>query len=292
MALAPSRTERLARDRVFQAVTDRLKKKEDYSRDITIAMKSGWDKRVDARRVLHALVHTRSCLGLYKNSTETPHCRLFLLPVEIILMITRVVTEPVDLFRFCITCKYAVRTVLDAMETKNEQKPETELLKSADCTRADCTRFVHELDSALCLANYARQHRVHRFGVRPELGACLSALEAAHTSGGSKVKLSLTSEKLQPFPPMEELVGGLPSGFLVAASPSGQIFIVVDEIRSFFCVVVDFFGDATARCIAISSCSMPQIINVSWSESAKLLRASFRVKNKFTVVSASAKIND
>ena len=275
MALAPSRTERLARDRVFQAVTDRLKKKEDYSRDITIAMKSGWDKRVDARRVLHALVHTRSCLGLYKNSTETPHCRLFLLPVEIILMITRVVTEPVDLFRLCMTCKYVVRTVLDAIATNSEKKPETELLRAAGCTtRDECTRFVHELDSALCLANYARQHRVHRFGVRPELGACLSALEAAHTSGGSAAKISLKTETVHPFPEAP-----------IAASPSKNVFVVVDEIRSLLCVVVDF-GDATAQCIAISSFSMRDTqINVLWSAESKMLLASFRVKNKFTVVS-------
>jgi hypothetical protein len=201
--------------------------------------------------------------------------------VEIILMITRVVTEPVDLFRLCITCKYFIRAVLDAMETKSEQNPEIELLEAAGCTttRDECTRFVHELDSALCLANYVRRHRVHRFGVRPELGACLSALEAAHTTGGSKVKLALTKTTVQPFPDTA----------LVAASPSGQVFVVVDEIRTLVCIVVDF-GDAAANCIAVSSCSMRDAhINVSWSESATLLRASFRLKNKFTVVSVCAK---
>jgi hypothetical protein len=256
MALAPSQTERLARDRVSKTVADRLAKKDDYTRDITIACKSGWDKRVDARRTLHALVHTRSCLRSHKNAVETPQsCRLLSLPAEIVLMIARAVTEPVDLFRFCMTCKNVVRTVL---ETNSKQNTETELLKSAWCNKRDeCTRFVQELDSALCLANYVRRHRVHRFGVRPELGACLSALEAAHTCGGSAAKLSLTSEKVQPFPEA-----------LIAASPSGQVFVVVDAAR--LCVVVDFFGDATAKCIAVSSCSMrdPPQINVLWSESA------------------------
>lgn len=275
MALAPQT------ERVIQAVADRLKKKEDCcARDIAIAIKSGWDKRVDARRVLHALFHTRSCIRLYKNAIETPQsCRLLSLPVEIVLIIiTRAVTEPVDLFRFCITCKYAVR-VLDAMETKNEKNPETELLRAAGCKRDECTRFVHELDSALCLANYVRQFRIHRFGVRPELRACLSALEAAHTTGGSAAKISLKTETVQPFP----------DAALVTASSSGQVFVVVDEIRSLLCVVVDFFGDASAQCIALSSCSMRDT-HVSWSaESATLLRASFRLKNKFTVVSVDSK---
>lgn len=272
-----------AAHRVSKAVADRLAKKEDYARDIGIAMKSGWDKRVDARRTLHALVHKISCLGSHKNSIEIPQsCRLFSLPVEIVLMIiTRAVKEPVNLVRLCMTSKHVVRAVLDAMETKSEQNPETELLKSAGCTtRDECTRFVHELDSALCLANYVRQHRVHRFGVRPELGACLSALEAAHTTGGSAAKISLTTETVQPFP----------DAALIAASSSGQVFVVVDEIRSLLCVVVDFFGEAIAQCIAVSSCSMrdPPHINVLWSESATL-RASFRLKNKFTVVSVDSK---
>ena len=194
------------------------------------------------------------------------------------MIITHAVKDPVDFFRFCMTCKYVLRAVLDAMATNSEQNPETQLLRAAGCTRADCTRFVHELDSALCLANYVRKFRVHRFGVRPELRACLSALEAAHTSGGSKVKLSLKTETVHPF-----------HEALIAASPSKQVFVAVDSTRSLLCVVVDF-GDATAQCIAISSFSMRDTqINVLWSAESAMLLASFRLKNKFTVVSIDSK---
>ena len=280
--------EALLRDRVLQAVVGhvgngrlyRRQTKGVWEREIAVSLKTGWDARVDARRVLNALINVNSYMRSLEPSNLDPRHNFLLssLPVEIILVIACAI-PPLDLFHFCFACKQLLQTVVEALASGNPHSQlEIELLNAAACTRVQCAPFVHELDAALCIANYIRLERVHRFGVRPELRACLLAIQASHVSGGVAAELSVRAGTSNPFSTSSQ------SDFIVTFAPSGLVSIAVDRSHSFLCVAIDF-GDS-AKCIAVCRPSILRPdINVRWSTAELSTSMYLQKQRKYTVAS-------
>ena len=277
-------------NRAVGAVERRLKSQRSYSIDAAIALKDKWDHTVDARRVFHSLVYEGSFF--VRRSAGEGHilqsCLLFTLPVEVISVVTCMM-KPLDLFRVCLTCKQAFKTVVDETYHLSDGRMwerlgplERSLVYAARCSRFGATRFMHELDLALCLISYIRQDRFHRYGTKNTLNAGFSAMQRSHRSGGMGVELTVTSQTDMPFLG-NRLANG--NGFSIS---SERISLVV--CSNMLCVVSDHKFMKQPDCIAISKPNTLSIkVNAMWDlgeNGETILKASFylpRAKN-YTVV--------
>ena len=269
------------------AVERRLKSKRSYSIDAAISLKDEWDDTVDARRVFHSLIYEDSFFVRH-SAGDLQSCLLFTLPVEVISVVACML-KPLDLFRLCLTCKQAFKTVVDETYRLSDGRVwerlsplERSLVYAARCSRFGATRFMHELDLALCLISYIRQDRFHRYGTKNTLNAGFSAMQRSHRSGGMGVQLTVTSQTEMPFLG-NRLANG--NGFSIS---SERISLVV--CSNILCVVSDHKFMKQPDCIAISKPSTQQTkINAMWDlgkNGETILKASFylpRAKN-YTVL--------
>jgi hypothetical protein len=258
-----------------KALLERMSSSVPNEHALVTAMKSGWDDRVDARRVVHALYFASSCLRRTTegrpviNQTST----FWSVPSELMVIVTTLL-RPVDLFNLMRSCKQSLKFFTSCfLECAEEVSSPllNALTDTALCTVSECLDFVRELDTALCFANFIRQDRVHRYDTRPQTSACFSAISASHVSGNSKPSLLVRSEAQRDFDS---------SKTETIFSPSKRISIVTTQWPHHVGVVLNQENSFPTKCIALSILRhQPHKINVQWDKSG-VLWAQVKPDNK------------
>jgi len=205
-----------------------------FYRGVSFAISTGWDRCVDARRVMHSFSSPRSVLAIAKVCRwaihSPPKCTLTTCLSFDLLDHTMAFFDARELFNFARSCKtfaMAVATALDPAHTRaTRRRLEHSALRNGVGNTTQCSEFVNELDVGLFMLDYILHANVHRFGTGLERRACLNALTGFHVSGGTKTSIAVRACNPNVEYNEEDIAAVSPSGQLVLAFHGNYVYLL------------------------------------------------------------------